>query len=364
MQFQTLDPSSHARASSIARDLATFYAEAAGMHESGPRFSLARMIRAMSSEDFRAGSSYEAEVCQAAALAAGQGASDLNPQSAFVPWAALGRDLIVGTPAAGGRLVGAQVARAVDVLRPFSVVSRMGIQTRENLRQDLLVPNLSTPVTGQWLADESTAIAASDPVTGLTTAKPKTGGALIRASFNFVRDAEQSESFVRAMCLATVGGMLDQAVIAGSGAAGQPVGILAQAGVTSQTGAATLANMLGAVQVVSEADADDEQIRVLSTPGVRTLLQQREAVATSGSMLWSKGTVADKPAFVSTQCPAATMIFGDWSQVLVSFWGPGVRIEVDPYTSFKTGAIQVRVLMFADVSVLKPAAFRKHTSLT
>lgn len=55
------------------------------------------------------------------------------------------------------------------------------------------------------------------------------------------------------------------------------------------------------------------------------------------------------------------IFFGDWSQCLVALWGAGLDIQVDPYSSFKTGAVQVRILMHCDISFLKPESFSRWT---
>jgi hypothetical protein len=81
-------------------------------------------------------------------------------------------------------------------------------------------------------------------------------------------------------------------------------------------------------------------------------------------MIWDGSQIAGKPAAVSTDVPAATLFVGDWSKCLVALWGAGLEVQVDPFTSFVSGAVQVRVVMHADVAFTKPAAFVRHTSVS
>lgn len=362
MTFETLDHASEVRRVNIAKSLASFYSEMSGSKPPEERFSLARMLNLMVNQKFDSGSCYEARVCQAAALS--QGRSYFSPQSAIVPWGALQRDLTASTPFAGGNLLAAKTGDPMDVLRPFSVVSRMGVSVVDNLAANLLLPSVGTAATGQWLASESSSITSTTPTIGQISSTPKTAGALIKASFQFMKQAQTADAFIRAQLLSAMGAALDAAVLQGSGASGQPTGLSIAAGVNAQSGAVTHANMLDALETLGNAKADDEKVAFLTTPSVRRLLQARETVTGSGRMLWAGNELVDKPGFVTTDCPAGTIYAGDWSQVLIALWGSGIEIVVDPFSSFQTGAIQVRVLMHADVNFLKPAALLRHTSAT
>ena len=345
----------------IARDLAQLFAEL-----SAPKpeesFSVVRAIDSMAKQEFHTGRSHEANVCSALAVAQG---GHHDPQRAVVPWGAFSRDLNISTPTAGGNLVATRVNRPLDILRPFSLMARLGIRSFEDLKQNQSIPNLTSATTAQWLPDETAAITSSDPLIGSINSQPKCAGALIKASFNFMKQSPMSEGFIRDQLLGAMGAALDQAILAGTGASGQPTGLLVAAGVGSQSGAVTFANQLDTMKTLADANANEDNVHFLTTPALRRTLQSREAVASTDFMLAQNGQMARlKPLHVSTYCPASTIFAGDWSQCQVNFWGGGVEIQIDPFTNFKTGAIQVRALMYADVVFLKPAAFVRHTAAT
>jgi hypothetical protein len=128
-QFQTRDAFSDQARANIAADLANLYAEL-GKKKPAEKFSVTRVLNSMAKQEFHRGSSYEAGLCEAAAIS--QGGSH-NPQSIVIPWGVLGqRDLTVGTNSAGGYLAGSKTVEASDVLRPFSLATRLGITILES----------------------------------------------------------------------------------------------------------------------------------------------------------------------------------------------------------------------------------------
>jgi HK97 family phage major capsid protein len=359
--FATVDKAHAIKSEQLTRELQRLYPELAPSKQP-ERFSMVRMLNDMALREFHEGSSYEANLCAAAARAQG---GDHDPQRVMVPWSAfVQRDLVTTSATAAGNLVGTKTVSALDVLRPFSVVARMGAQVLQNNIQNLLLPNVTSEVTGQWLATETSSITANEPVIGVTSSKPKTAGAMIRASRQFMLQAENAERFIRDQLLEAMGACLDQAVLAGTGASGQPTGIVNVSGVGQSSGYFSRADALGMVKSTSNANANDDNIKFISTPNVRYLLQARDLGTSGYRFVWDNDRVADKPAYANKRCPADTLIAGDWTQCLIALWGGGIEIQVDPYTSFQSGAVQVRALMFVDVNFPKPGAFAKHTSIS
>jgi len=355
--FQTVDKTREHLRAATARDLANYYAELSAPNPA-ENFNLLKVLRAMSEQTFLPGSSYEANVVQAAAVSQG---ADFNPQSVIIPWGALAqRDLTVATPTAGGRLVGANTSQAVDALRPHCLAARLGVKFAENQMQDLLTPNVTTPTTGVWLANEASQIPNSDPVINLNSSKPKTAGALIKASFNFMRQSGQSEQFIRGQLLECMGGMLDAALFAGTGADGQPTGLDIAAGIPASSGVFNLINGLAMETEVSAAVGDDSALAFATTPVVRGLLKQAPGTF---NFLWNNDKLVDRPGYVSSNVPTSRIFLGDWKNAQITLWGAGLQIDVDPYSGFKSGSTQVRILMHADITILKPTAFFKWTSV-
>lgn len=294
-----------------------------------------------------------------------EGVRGFDPMRPVLPWSALQtRDIFVSTSSAGGYLVGTDVPGAYDTLRPYSVALSVGAQVLENLSGNTPLPYLSGSATGSWLASETATQAPSDPTFSAATLAPKSYAALTSISRSLRLATAEAEPVIRRHLARLVGSAIDAAALNGSGASGQPSGLLTVSGTQTQSG--TTLGQAGVTNMLEQATtngADDRNTVFVAVPTVREVLQNRER-ATGSGFVWNAGTVADKPAYATTSMPSGAMICGDFSNVVIGFFGPGLELMVDPYTAFKTGVITVRAIVSVDVGILFPAAFCKSTSIT
>lgn len=361
--FNVVDPAREGARATNAAAVELLFPELK-THKRTDSFNLVRMLNDMSLEQFIPGSSYESNLCAATAIAQG---SSHDPQRAMVPWSVLAgmqRDLNSSTTSAGGNLVGQKVVQAIDVLRPNSLMVRQGIRIIENNMQNLAVPRITAPVTGQWLATETSAITSSDPVIGVVSSKPKTAGALVKLSRQLILQGENANTIITEQLLHCMGEMLDVAVLAGTGASGQPTGIINTAGVLNNglTEAITHLNIEAGISYLEGNGVPEENVKVVTTPSVKNYLKYLDSTSYSNvGPAWKDGKLLGAPASSTNRAPVNKIVFGDFSRVQVALWGRGIEIQVDPFTSFKTGAVQVRVLMHCDVQVLEPLAFHVIT---
>lgn len=332
----------------------------ARVREAAPRVRLARLL-----DDLARGHVHGADR-EALQEFAHQAGVPFDPHRPSIPFAALAqRDLAAGDAAAGGYLVSAETAAALDLLRPWSVTARAGIEVVTGLVGDQVVPRVAATSTPYWLSTEASAPSASQPTLAQAVLRPKTVGGLIQLSRQLALQTS-AEAFVRRELLRTLGTAIDQAVLAGTGASGQPTGIVNTAGIGTQSGTGlSHSGVCAMAEAVAAAHAPDAQIAFLATPAVRRLLQTRERAAGSG-FVWDRDQVASRPAYASTDVPSATLLCGAWPLILLGVWGPGVVVEVNPYeaTGFRAGIIQARLLVSCDVAVRHPAAFCVATSVT
>jgi HK97 family phage major capsid protein len=275
------------------------------------------------------------------------------------------RDLTVASGPSAGFLKSTEVQDSVDILRPWSVMARAGIQIEFGLIGDAVVPKVSAKSTPAWLSTESTQAAPSQPTLSQIAITPKDVAGFLQYSRQFSKQTNASQ-FASRELLRTVGTAIDQAIINGSGTNGQPTGIINTAGVQTQSGTTLNSGVTVMQQKSAEANVVDEQIKFLSTPAVRQLLRIREIVAASGRFVWDRDLVADRPAYISTDMPPSTMICADFSLVYLGFWGSGLYLELNPFdqSGFKAGIIQARVLTSCDTAVRHPLAFVVASSIT
>jgi HK97 family phage major capsid protein len=323
--------------------------------------SLARALRAMSEPNGLSNSPEGAFFETLARLSGGS----YDAQRIIVPFRMLRRDLTVANADSAGYLVAGDTQAAVDILRPFSVAARMGLTVETGLVGNAAIPKVTAKTTPAWATEESTAVSPSQPTLAQVALAPKTVGIVVNISRQLTLQSN-AELVVRRELLRTVGTAIDQAVINGSGASGQPLGLLNTVGVQTQSGTTLNAGVFTMKQKCASANADDEAITFLSAPAVRELLETRERATGGGRFVWQDGKVADRRAFVTTDLPASTMVAGDWTSVYFGLWGPGFVVEINPYDSagFKTGTIRARIVVSCDVAVLHPSAFVVASSIT
>lgn len=324
-----------------------------------PQINLARLI-----SDLGAGQVYgeDREALEEFAHRAGIGRID--PHRPFVPFSALTRDIQKG--GSGGYLVGTNTPEAVDILRPWSVTARAGIQIETGLKGDQAAPRITGTTTAYWLADEVSEATDSDFTVGQIALTPHTASVVCAFSRQLARQTNINAGVEREM-LRTLGTAVDQAVLSGTGASGQPTGIINTAGIGTQSGTSLdYEGVCAMKQSVAEANAPDESIAFIGTPAVRALLENRERAATGNGFIWDADRVASRPAYASTDIPTDSLICGAWDSVYVGIWGDGFIVEVNPHdpTGFKSGQIRARILLSLDVAVRHAAAINVASSIT
>lgn len=275
------------------------------------------------------------------------------------------RDLTVAAGPSSGFLKDASLQAPADLLRPWSIMGKAGIQIEFGLVGDQVVPKVTAKTTPNWLQTEGTQGTATTPTLSQISLTPKNVIGSLQYSRQFSKQANAVQ-FASRELLRTVGTAIDQAVLNGSGASGQPLGIIGTSGVQTQSGTTLNAGCATMKRKSAEANVTDESISFLSTPAVREILEGREKATGGGKFVWDEDQVADRPARVTTDLPTATMICGDFSLVYLGFWGSGLTLEINPYeqTNFRAGIIQARILVACDVAVLHPSALIVASSIT
>jgi hypothetical protein len=95
-------------------------------------------------------------------------------------------------------------------------------------------------------------------------------------------------------------------------------------------------------------------------------LRLREKVAGSGTIM-TANDLAGYPAQVTKAIPDSSLVFGDWSQLLLLEWGL-LEVGTDPYgvnsALFKTGQVGIRSIWTCDAVCLHPSSFVKVTAIT
>lgn len=298
---------------------------------------------------------------------------ELATASAFyVPLAVQRRDLNAATGGAGGHLVGSTTGGSyIEQLRARSVVLRLGAQRLPGQRENLLLPRQAGAATAAWLSNETAQAPESTQGIQQLGSGPKTVAAYTEISRQLTKQSNPAAEQLVMTDLAAVSALaLDAAALNGSGAAGEPLGLLGAAGVGTFGGTSLGLDALAEAQadvLTANALLNPATLGYATTPAVAKLLKGRQRFTGTDSPLWGgplhDGAIEGVRATSSTQVPTATMCYGDWSQILVPEWGV-LAIELDPYANFPSGIIGVRALWSCDVIVRHAGSFTVATSIT
>ncbi len=282
------------------------------------------------------------------------------------------RDLTVGTAGAGGFLVSQETAPGdlfVGYLNANMVMTRLGI-SRVSLIGSGGIPKISTQISTYWLSTEGTVITESQFGFAIAAGTPKNVGGYAEVSDLLLKQTSPAaQNFVLAELARATAAEIDGKGLQGSGATGQPTGILNTAGIGSVSGTSlAYAGVLDLIKAIEDKSGivDPTRAGFVVAPDTARLLRAREMASGSG-MVMTANDLAGFPAFPTKSMPNASLMFGDWSQVVLLDWG-ALQIGTDPYgvnsALFKTGQVGIRSLWSCDVVVLHPESFAAAITIT
>ena len=334
------------------------------------RFSITNAVRAMLSNDW-SGAGLEREASQAfAEKAKAAGIQRQSETSFFLPIEVQRRDMTVGSATAGGNMVATDLRPQdfIELLRNRQVIAALGARRLTGLIGNADITKQTGAATGYWLGSESTAITESGQTVGLLQLRPKVLGAYTEVSRLLLQQSTPDADMFVMDDLAKVLAVAIDAAAINTGGSGAPVGILGTSGIGSVTGTdLALADILEFQTDVAGANALNANCAYLTTPSVAALLAQRQKFSSTDTPLWTgnilDGNVLGFKGVTSLQVPSATMIFGDFSQVIQAEWG-ALEIATNPYANFAAGITGIRAFYTCDVGVRVAGAFSAASSIT
>lgn len=280
------------------------------------------------------------------------------------------RDLTVASGSGGGYLVATENMSFIEIMRNRSVLYRMGARRLAGLQGSVTVPKQSGAATAVWLSSESATATESAQTFGQMALAPKTVGAYTEISRQLMlQSSPDAEGIVTSDLGAVCALAIDVGGLRGSGASGEPQGIVGTSGVGSVTGTSlAAAGVLEFQSDVAGGNLLSETFGYVTTPAVAALLMVRPELPSTGTTrLWQgsmlEGSMFGMRAMSSNQMAAATMLAGDFSQVVIGEWGV-LEIEVNPYANFQAGIVGVRAMVSVDVGVRYGGAFSYASSIT
>jgi HK97 family phage major capsid protein len=293
----------------------------------------------------------------------GKAAADQYERSSngiVVPNEVLRRDLVVGTPTAGGNLVADELLSGsfIDLLRNRLALAQAGVTMLTGLQGNISIPRQTSASTAYWVG-ENVAPSESQQAIDQVNMTPKTVAAFVDYSRRLLLQSTiDVEGMIRNDLTRVLALEIDRAAIYGTGSSNQPLGLVNTTGIGSQslTGYGTFAEYIGMETDVAAANADAGAMRYIINASARGALKSTSIVGTEARFVYENDEINGYPVIVSNQLLNNDALFGDFSMMIMGMWS-GLDLMVDPYAGATAGTVRVIAHQDLDVAVKQPAAF-------
>ena len=317
------------------------------------RYSLVSAIRCASETGRPAG--YEAEISQEIANRTGRAAQGFYvPNDVF----ALKRDL-TAEATGGSYLVETANGEFIDALSAVPLVVQLGARVLSGLSGNVNLPQGGS-ATAYWTAENAAATESTMTVAQLSLS-PNRVAAYSEISKQLITQASYDvEGIIRDDLNKQLSLAIDKAAIQGSGSSNEPTGITNTSGINTVTMAGSDPAYADVVDIEAAVETDNAlagSLAYVMTPADKATLRKTSVDSGSGRFIMEGADLNGYRAEATTQSPATTLIFGDFSQLIVAEWGSGVDLVVDPYSLALTGLLRIHVSRFADVGVRHADSF-------
>ena len=291
-----------------------------------------------------------------------------NPRGFFVPFdvqegSVWGRAVPMDT-SENADLVATEhlAANFIDVLKATAIVIRAGAQTLPGLEGNVDIPAFLTASAFGWLAEDADS-ANTEPTTGTVSLTPKTVSGSVPITRRLLKQSAPSvEMLVRNDLITGAALAIDAGALQGPGTGNAPLGAYNQTGINTvivnPAGTPTWGELVDFETKVATDNALRGSLRYMVTPAVAGFCKTTAKDAGSGLFLMSGGEINGYVTEITTQMPADGILFGNFNDILIGFWGV-LDINVDVATKAASGGIVLRAFQDVDVAVRHAVSFCK-----
>lgn len=269
------------------------------------------------------------------------------------------RALGASTGSTGGFLVGVDVGPLELILRPVSVILRLGGMFLPGLKSNLTIPRQLTESTPyQWLAEGDTVSLADESFGQVAVTPHRLGGGCVLTKQLEHQTVPGISDHVADSLARGIFAAYDKAAFQGTGALGQPLGIFNSPVLTETfSGAATLTTVADMETKLAAANVTNP-IAFVADPLTRAKWRTIARTTNSSKTLWDDDdgveNVLGHPAVVTTNCPASSVMAANFSKTIIfAVFGEGspVSLVVDPYSQKRSEKIEIVGHLHGDIAI-------------
>ena len=323
------------------------------------RFSLVRAVRALINPNDRLAqqeAAYEYDVCHEAAKKAGYRSAGM-----FIPDEILHkRALNTGLSGAGasGDLIGESLLSGQ--LIP-ALVNQSAVMQYANIMNGL-VGNVSIPIEGAdpnaaWIDSETGSLPEGDTDFGKLLLSPKKLASFVTINSDLIYQSSLDvEHMVAMKIIRSIALKMDHTILYGSGASGEPLGIMNMNGLPIIPFAEddpTYGEVVAMKGAIASQNAPTDALRYLASSNTLSTLESKQKFENAnGDTIYNADnqTIAAKKVTESNQLDDNELLLGDFSRVNVARWG-GVDMLADRYTGRYQDQIKISAIERMDCGV-------------
>lgn len=269
----------------------------------------------------------------------------------------------------------------IEMLYKRLLVKSLGCTVLDGIVGNIDIPRMSGGATVYWAnnaGSENTAVTESTPTFDKISLTPHSMGAIVDVSKLLLNQSSLSvENLLLNDMSRAIAIELDRVALSGSGSSGEPTGILV-ASVTSKNVASaanvTFGDMVNMESAIASENADMGSLAYVTNSLVRGILKQTAKVSSYPQYVWEdgnapgEGRVNGYRAAVSNTITeidnTSSMIFGNFADLILCLFSPGMDITIDPYTLAKTRLVSLICYQDVDVGIRHLKSFAKAVNIT
>ena len=321
-------------------------------------FSFVKALNYLSNQgdaQARRDAAFEIEVGEAAAKK-----YERSSNGIVIPNEVLRRDLVVGTPTAGGDLVDDVLLSGsfIDLLRNRLSIAQAGATMLTGLQGNVSIPRQTSASTAYWVGENASPTESQQAIDQVNLS-PKTVGAFVDYSRRLLLQSSiDVEGMIRNDLARVIALEIDRAAVYGTGSSNQPQGLTNVSGIGSETltNFGSFDEYIAMETDVAAANGDIGTMRYIINASARGALKSTEKASNTAQFVYENDEINGYPVIVSNQLLNNDALFGDFSQFVMGMWS-GLDLTVDPYAGATAGTVRVIALQDIDFAVKQPACF-------
>ena len=267
----------------------------------------------------------------------------------------------------GSGFVATNVGGAIAALREPSMIERMGATVITGATGNVKFPRISNKAAAAWETEVAAGDASTMAMDDLTLTPKRVGCVTTYSKQLLIQGGASVDSVIASDIALAINNAIDTAAFAGSGASGQPTGILATSGVFDNSTADANTTDIQALVTQMEADligngASVGAQYVFSPTAMK--LAKGDAMISGVTPLWdlASNTVNGYGAVQTGYLADSTtdvgqIVFGNFQQLLLVYFGAGLDLLIDPFTAGANAQVKINANRFVDLAVRQPGAF-------